>query len=112
MIAVCISLAAIALAATGFIITCGVWMRADRRELGAITDNLDGQRKLVSEYKHKYDTEFVAHGVTAKRLANEEQAHAAAAARAIAAEEKCRAYLARSLNGATEDEINAVLASL
>lgn len=112
MIAICIGLVALSAALTGFVITAGVWMRSDRRELGAITDNLDGQRKLVAEYKHKYDTELAAHGVTTARLTAEQNLRAVAEAQRNEAQRKCRAYLARSMEGATKDDVNAVLAGL
>jgi hypothetical protein len=112
VIAVAISLAAISLGLVGFTITCGVWMRADKREIAAYADNLDGQRKLVAEYKHKYDTEFVAHTVTTTRLAQEQDLRAVAEAQRNEAMRKARAYLARSMEGATKDDVNAVLADL
>ena len=75
-------------------------------------DLIDGQRKLVAEYKSKYDTEFVAHTVTGERLKTEQNLRAIAEAQRNEAQRKCRAYLARSLEGATEDDVNAVLADL
>jgi hypothetical protein len=112
VIAAVLALTGLSLALTGFTITCGVWMRSDRRELAAIADNLDGQRKLVAEYKHKFDTEFVAHGVTTARLVQEQNLRAVAEAQRNEAMRKSRAYLARSMEGATKDDVNAVLADL
>jgi hypothetical protein len=112
VIAICIGLVIMSTATTGFIITMGVWLRADKRELGALVDNLDGQRKLVAEYKHRFDTEFVAHGVTTTRLVQEQDLRAVAEAQRNEAMRKARAYLARSMEGATKDDVNAVLADL
>ena len=112
MIAVCIALAGIAAALTGFVITCGIWLRSDRRELSAITDNLDGQRKLVAEYKHKFDTELAKHTVTTKRLEQEQTLRAIAEAQRNEAQRKCRAYLTANLQGASNDEIAAVVSDL
>jgi hypothetical protein len=112
VIALSIGLAALSALLAGFVITCGVWMRSDRREFVAITDNLDGQRKLVAEYRHKFETEFAAHTVTTARLTTEQNLRAVAEAQRNEAQRKCRAYLARSMEHATKDEINEVLADL
>ena len=112
MIAICIGLVALSTLLAGATITCGVWLHSASADRLNAADLIDGQRKLVAEYKHKFDTEFTAHVVTSKRLANEEQSHAAVVVQRDQALAKCRAYLARSLRDATEDDINAVLADL
>jgi hypothetical protein len=112
VIALAIALAAANVVLTGFVVTCGVWMRSDKREFSAVVDNLDGQRKLVAEYKHKADTEHAAHTVTTAQLATERNLRAVAEAQRNEAMRRSRAYLAQSMSHATESEINEVRAGL
>lgn len=107
-----IGLVAISVSLTGFTITCGVWLHSANADRLNAADLIDGQRKLVAEYKHKFDTELVAHTVTAKQLEQERQLRGVAEARLKEAQTRLSAYLAQNLRGATEDEINAVLVDL
>lgn len=112
MIALCVTLALLSTTLTAFVITMGVWLHSANADRLNAADLIDGQRKLVAEYKSKYETEFAAHTVTSIGLDNERQLRGVAEAQRNAAQAKARAYLARSLEGATEDDINAVLADL
>ena len=112
MIAICIGLVALSTLLAGAVITCGIWLHSANADRLNAADLIDGQRKLVAEYKHKFDAEFVAHVVTTKRLDQEQTLRAIAESQRNEAQRKCRAYLARSLEGATEDDVNAVLADL
>jgi hypothetical protein len=111
-LALAIGLAALSATLAAFVITQGIWLHSANKERDAIVDNLDGQRKLVAEYKGKYDTETVAHTVTTTKLKEEQELRAAAVKQRDDALAKCRAYLARTLEGGTKDDINAVLADL
>jgi len=112
VIAIAVGLVALSTALTAAVITCGIWLHSANADRFNAADLIDGQRKLVAEYKSKYDTEFVAHTVTGERLKTEQNLRAIAEAQRNEAQRKCRAYLARSLAGATEDDVNAVLADL
>ena len=112
MIAVAIGLVALSTALTAAVITMGIWLHSANADRLNAADLIDGQRKLVAEYKSKFDTESVAHVVTSKQLEIERQLRGVAESQRNTAQAKARAYLARSLEGATEDDINAVLADL
>lgn len=112
MIAVAIGLVALSTALTAAVITMGIWLHSANADRLNAADLIDGQRKLVAEYKSKYDTESVAHTVTSKALTQEQQLRGVAEARLKEAQTRLSAYLAQNLRGATEDEINAVLVDL
>jgi hypothetical protein len=112
VVALAIGLVALSATLTAAVITCGIWLHSANADRLNAADLIDGQRKLVAEYKHKYDAESVAHTVTTAQLAQEKQLRAVAEAQRNEAQRKCRAYLARSLKDATEDDINAALADL
>ena len=112
MIAICIGLVALSTLLAGATITCGIWLHSANADRLNAADLIDGPRKLVAEYKHKFDTEFAAHTVTGKLLSQEKQLRGVAEARLKEAQTRLSAYLAQNLRGATEHEINAVLADL
>lgn len=112
MIVIAVGLTALSLALAGLVVLQGKWLHDAGKEATAYADNIDGQRKLVAEYKSKYETEFVAHGVTTRELEQERQLRGVAEAQRNEAQSRCRAYLAQSMTHATKDDVNAVLADL
>jgi hypothetical protein len=109
VIAICIGLAALSAALTGFVITMGVWLHSANDDRLHAADMIDGQRKLVAEYKSKYDLEFVAHGVTQRELEQERQLRAVAEAQRNAAQRKAREFLSKTL---TNEELAHVMGDL
>ena len=96
--------------ATGAVVTFALLGRKDAATLRDVVDLLDGQRKLVAEYKHKYDTEQVAHSVTTKALDQEKTLCAIAQAQRNEAQRRVRELLGKHIATATEEEIRALTA--
>jgi len=105
VIAVAVGLVAISVALTGLVVTMGVWLHSANADRLNAADLIDGQRKLVAEYKSKYDTEFVAHTVTSERLKTEQNLRAIAEAQRTAAQQKTQRLLAQHLTSASEDQV-------
>lgn len=111
MIALAIGLAALSATLTGFVILQGVWLHSSNRDTTAYADHLDGQRKLVAEYKSKYDVEFAAHAVTQRELEQEKQLRAVAEAQRNEAQRRVQDLLRSHMASATENEIRALTAA-
>lgn len=110
MIAIAIGLTALSLALAGFTVLQGKWLHDAGKEAAAYADNIDGQRKLVAEYKSKYETEFVAHGVTQRELEQERQLRGVAEAQRNEAQRKTRDLLREHAKDASDDEISEMVA--
>lgn len=93
---------------TGTVVTFALLGRKDAAKVLAMADLLDGQRKLVAEYKHKFDTEYAKHGVTAKALEQEKTLCAIAQAQRNQAQHRVRELLGKHITTATDEEIRAL----
>lgn len=111
MIVLCIALAALSTLLVGFVITCGVWLHSANADRLNAADVVDGQRKLVAEYKSKYEVEYAAHSVTQRELDQEKQLRGVAEAQRNEAERKTRELLTAHVKDASDDEIRAMVAS-
>lgn len=111
MIAICVGLVALSAMLAGFTITAGVWLHTANDERLNAADLLDGQRKLVAEYKSKYDTELVAHTVTSTQLKQERDLRGVAESQRNEAMRKTRELLRANLEHASDDEIRELVAS-
>jgi hypothetical protein len=109
VIALCIGLAALSAMLAGFVITMGVWLHSANADRLGAADMIDGQRRLVAEYKAKYDAESVAHTVTSQQLADEQHLRSIAEAQRNEAERRARAYLSKTL---TNEELAHVVTQL
>jgi methylmalonyl-CoA mutase N-terminal domain/subunit len=87
----------------------GVWLHAEVSEGKHVRDRLDEQTKVSAEYQHERDVSVAAHAVTRDQLATETTLRAIAEAQRNEAQRKLRAYLARNLATASEQEITDVI---
>jgi formate dehydrogenase maturation protein FdhE len=87
----------------------GVWLHAEVSEGKRLRDTLDSQRELAGKYQHERDVEVAAHAVTKDQYATEKTLRAIAETQRNEAQRKLRAYLARNLATASEQEITDVI---
>jgi hypothetical protein len=106
-----IAVAVAAASLVGFLITQAIWLHSANEARLHAADIIDGQRKLVAEYKSKYDVEFVAHSVAQRELEQERQLRGVAEAQRNAAQRHVQDLLRSHIATATEDDIRALTAT-
>lgn len=111
MIAAVIGLIALSTLLASATVTCGVWLHSANESRLHAADLIDGQRKLVAEYKSKYEVEFAAHSVTTRELEQERQLRGVAEAQRNEATRRVHDLLRSHIATATEDEIRALTAA-
>jgi hypothetical protein len=90
----------------------GVWLHAEISEGKRIRDRLDETKALSAEYQHQRDVLTAELAVTEDLLAQEKNLRVIAESQRNAAQQKARAYLARNLVTASENEITDVVQEL
>jgi hypothetical protein len=90
----------------------GVWLHAEISEGKRIRDRLDEEKKLSAEYQHERDATVAKLKVAEDLLAQEKNLRVIAESQRNAAQQKARAYLARNLVTASENEITDVVQEL
>jgi hypothetical protein len=90
----------------------GVWLHAEISEGKRIRDRLDEEKKLSAEYQHERDATVAKLKVAEGLLAQEKNLRVIAESQRNAAQQKARAYLARNLVTASENEITDVVQEL
>jgi hypothetical protein len=90
----------------------GVWLHAEISEGKHLRDSLDQEQRLAFEYQHERDATVAKLKVTEDLLAQEKNLRVIAESQRNAAQQKARAYLARNLATASENEITDVVQEL
>ena len=108
MIALCIALVAVNAALTGFLVTLGVWLHSANASKEHLRDALDSERVQSQEWRGKYETEVVTHGVCIKQRDTEHELRVIAEAQRNAAQSRVRDLLRSHMEKATDDEIREI----
>jgi hypothetical protein len=94
------------------LVPTGAWLHAEISEGKRIRDRLDEEKKLSAEYQHERDVTVAKLKVTEDLLTQEKNLRVIAESQRNAAQQKARAYLARNLVTASENEITDVVQEL
>jgi hypothetical protein len=111
-VVVIIALVGLSVLLTGWTITCGVWMRADKRELSNARDTLDGAFKTVSEWEHKYNEQLLIARSSMEQRDREHNLRVIAEASRNAARKRTQELLRKHIRTATDDEIRELTADV
>jgi hypothetical protein len=100
------------LALAAFVITQAIWLHSANRERDNLRDTLDAEQTHAQKWRSKYETELATHQACIKQRDTEHNLRVIAESQRNEAQRKCRAYLARNILGATNDELNEILGDL
>jgi hypothetical protein len=103
-----IGLIAISVSLTGFSITLGVWLHSANASKENLRDTLDAEQVQSQEWRAKYETELVAHGVCIRQRDTEHELRVIAEAQRNAAQSRVRDLLRSHMEKATDDEIREI----
>ncbi len=112
MIAVAVSLAALCAVLAGFSVLEGIWLRSANASRDTLRDTLSAEQTQSQEWRSKYESEVVIHGVAIKAREQEHTRRVIAETNLREAQRRLSAYLAHRMKDATKDEVNAVLADV